>query len=349
MKKLLTGIIALILPCLTFAQKKNADTVVVDLAKTSRVVFTIRDKSDLEQLKQYDFQALFNDILAKLKKNDSVSIVVDTTRLVVKEVIAENQDTWPDRRHDRDYNDDDDDDDDDDNDDREWRSGHYSWRGRSEGRHRGTTQSFNFDLGINSFLEEGKFPDAEGAPYAVRPWGSWYVAINSVQRTRVSKNFFVEWGLGVSWYNFKFENDATLITKDDDGLTFEEDLRDVSFIKSKLTVSYVNASIIPMFDVGSNTRRYHRMWRSYSSAFRIGAGPYAGYRIGSYSKQVYKEDGDREKDRNRDNFYLNNLRYGVRLQIGVRSADFFFNYDLNELFATNKGPKLNAFSFGVTF
>lgn len=37
------------------------------------------------------------------------------------------------------------------------------------------------------------------------------------------------------------------------------------------------------------------------------------------------------------------------MQIGVRSADFFINYDMNELFATGKGPKLNAFSFGVTF
>ena len=58
---------------------------------------------------------------------------------------------------------------------------------------------------------------------------------------------------------------------------------------------------------------------------------------------------DREKDKDRDNLYLNNLRYGIRLQLGVRSTDFFFNYDLNELFATDKGPKLNAFGFGVIF
>jgi hypothetical protein len=37
------------------------------------------------------------------------------------------------------------------------------------------------------------------------------------------------------------------------------------------------------------------------------------------------------------------------MQIGFKGTDFFFNYDMNELFAENKGPKLNAFSFGVSF
>jgi hypothetical protein len=157
--------------------------------------------------------------------------------------------------------------------------------------------------------------------------------------------------VGVSWYNFKFQNDATVITKDDGdvkGVYFNEDIRDVSFIKSKLSVTYINASLVPIIDVGGYNRKA-RFWDSHNSAFRFGVGPYVGYRIGSSTKLVYKEEGDREKDKEHDNFYLNNLRYGVRVQIGIRSTDFFFNYDLNELFATNKGPKLNAFSFGVIF
>ena len=64
-------------------------------------------------------------------------------------------------------------------------------------------------------------------------------------------------------------------------------------------------------------------------------------------RSVTKEDGDKEKDKDKDGFYLNNFRYGVRGQIGFRGIDIFFNYDLNELFADNRGPELNAFSFGV--
>jgi hypothetical protein len=347
MKKILTTAVILTICIAAFAQR--TDTVVVNLAKTSRLVFTIKDKKDLEQLKQYDFQALFNDILAKLERNDSVIVIVDSVKntQVVENTAPESSERWAMKNYDRDEDNDGDNDNDYDNDNDVNITIHHSNRHK----HRRTTQSFNLDLGINSYLEDGKFPDEAGAPYAVRPWGSWYVGLNSTQRTRISNAFFVEWSLGVSWYNFKFQNDNTIVTKEPTGLVFDEDTQDVSFIKSKLTVPYLNASLIPMFDIGGSggSSRKGRIWRSYNSAFRIGVGPHVGYRIGGYTKQVYKEDGDRKRDYNRDNFYLSNVRYGARLQVGVRSADFFINYDMNELFATGKGPKLNAFSFGVTF
>jgi hypothetical protein len=329
MKKLLITAFTFLTVLATSAQTKSADTVVVALAKTSKVVFTMKDRADIPLLKQYDYQALFADIITKLEKSDTIPVPKDTTK---NETTTNEPVTW----------------DDDDDDAPSWSEGRRSY---SKYRHRRARHSFNFDFGTNNYIEDGKFPDADDKQYAVRPWGSWYVGINSVQRAHLSKKMYLEWGVGVSWYNFKFQNDATQLVQDlgdVDGVYFIEDTRDVSFIKSKLTVSYINVSLIPMFDVSGNSRKV-RVWDSHSSAFRFGVGPYAGYRIGSHTKQVYKEDGDREKDKDRDNFYLNNLRYGVRMQLGIRSADFFFNYDLNELFATNKGPKLNAFSFGVIF
>jgi hypothetical protein len=295
------------------------------LAKTSKVVFTMHDKSDLPQLKQYDFQALFTDILTKLE-NDTVPTTADSTNVektVRKEEVIVN---W--------------DDDDDTDRNRERRN-----------RHRYNRHSFNFDFGTNNYLEDGDFPDANGAQHAVRPWGSWYIGLNSVQHTRITNKFYIEWAVGASWYNFKFQDDATIIIKDFNdvkGVSFDHDERDVSFIKSKLSASYINVSMVPVFDFGGYHRKA-RFWDSNSSAFRFGVGPYAGYRIASHTKLVYKEDGNREKDKDSDNFYLNNFRYGVRVQLGIRSTDFFFNYDLNELLVTNKGPKLNAFSFGVIF
>jgi hypothetical protein len=325
MKNVFTIAIALCVTIITLAQAKPADTVVVELAKTSKVVFTIQDRSDLETLKQYDFQALFNDILSKLENKDTAKIkAIDTTQtenIVRNEVVLE---TWGKE----------------DEDDDDWDDHKY--------RHHSTRHSFNFDFGTNNYLEDGDFPDNDGAQYAVRPWGSWYIGLNSVLRTQVSRKFFIEWGAGVSWYNFKFQDKSTMITEDDAGVNFEPDPRDLSFEKSRLKVFYLNASLIPVLDFGGSSRKA-RFWNSHNSTFRIGAGPYAGYRIDSSSKVVYKEDGEKEKDKENNNFYLNNLRYGVRVQIGVRSADFFFNYDLNELFIANKGPKLNAFSFGVIF
>jgi hypothetical protein len=334
MKKILLSILAYCTITLTHAQAKSADTVVIELAKTSKVVFTMKDRSDLETLKQYDFQALFNDMIAKLESQDTIKISPNDSILKNEPIVTNEStnNTWQNEPADWDDGDDRNDD----------------WSKEKKFRYHRTRHYFNFDFGTNNFLEDGNFPDDAGAQHAVRPWGSWYIGLNSVLRTQVSKKFFIEWGVGVTWYNFKFQDDGTLMTEDSTGVHFAADPRDVDFVKSKLTVSYLNASIIPMIDFGGSNHKA-RFWDSHSSPFRIGVGPYVGYRIESHSKLVYKEGGDKEKDKESNNFYLNNLRYGIRAQIGVGSADFFFNYDLNELFVENKGPKLNAFSFGVIF
>jgi hypothetical protein len=341
MKKILV-IIATIC-AITLKAQEPSDTVIVELAKTSRVIFTIRDRSDLEILKHYDFQQLFQDVLSKLEKSDTTSLARTDSTQTQDEVAttqdADNDDWW--ERDDRKNDHDNDDDDDDWDNDRDWRE-HF--HGNRWGR---TWQSFNFDLGTNNYLADGKFPDNDNALYSVRPWGSWYVAASSIQRTRLASKLFIEWGVGLSWYTFKLQNDNIQIVKDDTGIEFVEDMRDVNFRKSKLSASYVHASLVPIVDFGGHSRK-SRLWDGYNNSFRIGLGPYIGYRISSHSKIVYK-DGDREKDKERDSFYLNNFRYGLRLQLGYRSTDLFFNYDLNELFAEGKGPKLNAFSFGIVF
>jgi hypothetical protein len=323
----------------TNAQEK-ADTVIVSLAKTSKVIFTIQDRNDLEILKHYNFQDLFQDILKRIEKTDSLSTTTSTSDTLKTESPVVTEET---RHEDWSSTSTGSNDEESENDD--------AWEQKvayRKGRIGRTWQSFNFDLGTNNYLSDGKFPDADNALYSVRPWGSWYLAASSIQRTRAGKNFFLEWGLGVSWYNFKFQNDNTMIEKTDNGIEFVADTRDVRHIKSKLSASYINASLVPVLDFGGHGKKA-RMWDGYQSAFRIGLGPYIGYRVASRSKLVYNEDGNRQKDKERNNLYLNNIRYGARLQLGFRSTDFFFNYDMNELFATGKGPKLNAFSFGVIF
>jgi hypothetical protein len=314
------------------AQEKKADTVIVSLAKTSKIIFTIEDYNDLEILKDFNFDELFEDILERLKKNDSTQIdsTDNQTASTQEETEIENQEE-------------ENDDDDDDNN----KSHHKKIIINRKNRIGKTWQSFNFDLGTNNYLSDNKFPD-DNALYQVKPWGSWYVGAVSTQRTRLAKKIFLEWGLGVSWYNFKFQNANVMIGKNDDGLEFTEDPRDVEHNKSKLTVTYINASLIPVIDFG-NVSHKSRSWNDHHSKFRIGAGPYIGYRIASKSKLVYTEEGSKEKEKERDSFHLNNLRYGARLQLGYRSTDLFFNYDMNELFVSGKGPNLNAFSFGVIF
>ena len=323
------------------AQEKDADTVIVPLAESSKIIFTVGDRDDLEILRHYNFQQMFQDIIQKLQ--DTEQVQSDSAEYASE---REEEMTISDNAHNNEEHEDQENrqnsenDENSDHDDRKWEK---SRRGRI-GQ---TWQSYNIDLGTNNYLAGDQFPDGSES-YAVRPWGSWYIAGNSVQRTRLGKNLFVEWGLGVSWYNFKFQEDNVLMGKDEFGVRFAADSRNVEYIKSKLSATFINASLVPVLDFSDRSRK-PRVWDGHHDGFRLGVGPYVGYRIASKSKLVYEADGEREREKDRDSYYLNNLRYGFRLQLGVRSTDLFLNYDMNDLFAEGKGPKLNAISFGLIF
>lgn len=195
-------------------------------------------------------------------------------------------------------------------------------------KHRSTYHSseLGFDLGINTWVQHEEAPK-------VRPWGSWNPAINLRYSYQKHKNFELNTLLGVSWYNFKFEDANTQALRSPEGIVFEE--FDGNAIKSKISASYLNLSLIPTI-------------HSNNGKFRIGIGPYAGYRLGGRGKLVYRnENGNRNKAFQRANMYANNIRYGGRLEIGVGGVDLFLNYDFNEYFQQDKGPRVNAISFGL--
>jgi hypothetical protein len=364
MKRFLLAVAGL----LTFAEvnAQNQDTVIINLAKTSKIIFTVDDPEDLEILKHYDFQMLFDDILKKVEEkkkgsvalSDSTQTAQQTNPSAEGEVIPEGSEENPDNAGDTtqsgdagdgdDVKKDDDGDyghyEDDDDDDGDHYDHHHH---NGDDRWNRTWQAFNFDLGMNNYLTDWKFP-SDNEAYAIRPWGSWYFGAASVQRTRLAKKFFLEWALGINWYTFKFQDDNAFIRSQESGVEFGFDQRELDFTKSKLTITSLHASLIPVVDFSDHGRK-PRIWDGYDNGFRIGLGPYIGYRIDSYSKVVYKDDDGKEKEKDHDGFFLNNFRYGLRLQVGYRSTDLFFNYDFNELFQEGKGPELNAFSFGVIF
>ena len=325
------------------AQTKAADSVVINVGTNSKITIVIKDKKDLETLKQYNFQSLMDDLISKMETKDTTSMKPSTEYVnqtqqttEVTQTKTETEENWnlPET---------------------EKSSSNDGYDGKSKKYHRGTRQSVSFDIGTNNYLTaNGKFPNSN-APYVVRPWGSWYAAVNSVHRTRITRTFFVEWGLGLSQYNFKFQNDAMRVDQTVDGLNFIEDPRnsdpavDINFIKSKLSATFINASFVPVLDFGGNYRKPILFDGRRSDSFRIGVGPYIGYRIDSFTRYVYKDAGDKEKRKDRGSYDLNNVRYGLRLQLGLKDTDLFFNYDLNELFTNGNDPQLTAFSFGISF
>lgn len=345
--------------------KISNDTIIIDFGNKSKILIYVSSEKDFEELRNYDLNKMLKDLnialdstnkeikVVKIEDNsgrylqgDSVAVVgsynyeleeqndisvaEDTTRSTVdtSKVVTINVGKISIKIRDDDKTVD----------------------IQKDKRPRRTRHSFNLDLGMNNYLSDGKFPDEQDALYTVKPFGSWYVGINSIRKTRVSGPLFIEWGGGLSWYNFKFQDNTTRISKEEFGTLFYKETNPINPIKSKLTASYINLSFVPLLDFGYSKKNAEEFsHKNYSTkGFRFGVGGFAGYRVGSKSKYVFKEDGDKRKVKDRSNFYLNNWRYGVRLQMGYRGMDIFANYDISELFLENRGPQLNAFSFGIS-
>ena len=202
---------------------------------------------------------------------------------------------------------------------------------------------FNLDLGINSYLNsEGSFPTSS-SPYAVRGWGSWNVGLNWMASQRITKGFYWDLGLGVQWYNFKFENRDFQAVRGDGEIDFIQ-RTDVAGFKSKISASYLTAQSLFRLDFGKMNDNGKR-------GINVAVGPYAGYRLGGRSKYVYRplDGGGRRKEHLPTGIYLNNFRYGVRGEVGVGRLKFFSTYDLNTLFQSGAGPELHPITFGIVF
>jgi hypothetical protein len=329
--KAFTATSLMILGCLIAgtAHAQPKDSVVINVGKESKVVIVIKDKNDLQTLKHYNFQALVDDMITKLEQRDSTPLTRSAAeyRKDTTSQPTASTENWGNLEESRNK---------DRNNDRPWRQ-------------RRTYHTVNFDVGMNNYVSNGQFPDASNQLYAVKPWGSWYVGINSTFHSRISNHVTLDWGGGVSWYNFKFSNEKVAMGKDGNGVIFSEDTRDASYRKSKLTAVYVNASLVPMITFGRNERSHNWLGNTRYNRFRFGVGPYVGYLVDSYSKQMFYANNDKQREHHHDNYYLNNVRYGIRAQFGFRDTDMFISYDLNNLFADNKGPELHAFAFGFNF
>ncbi|MCK4465033.1 MAG: outer membrane beta-barrel protein, partial [Bacteroidales bacterium] len=114
----------------------------------------------------------------------------------------------------------------------------------------------------------------------------------------------------------------------------------LSLEKSKFATSYLTVPLLLEFQVPAG-KRSRRLFFS--------GGVIGGLKIGSHTKMVYKENGNRKKDKNRGDFNLSPLRYGVTARVGYRALKVFANFYLTPLFEDGAGPELYPFSVGLVF
>ena len=201
---------------------------------------------------------------------------------------------------------------------------------------------FNIYLGLNSFTNTGSI----AAPYSSKdfelsPLGSRYIGFGWTRSGTISKGtntaFKISYGLELSWYNFMLENNAFFV-KGNDNIGFSDYQnagKQVALSRNKLTIANINLPVMPYI-----------AFKKGSIITYIAAGGYVGYRLDSYTKT--KEDDGGKKQWNHSSFFLNNVRYGLAFELGLKNfPDFFVNYDLSNLFQDGRGPKVGGLSFGI--
>ena len=329
--------IAMLISVTTVAGSPNfanpeRDTVILKFGNNSRIVIYVDSKEDLEKLTQYDINRILSDLNLQISNlNDSVQVLEikdETGEKYLKDTSivyqVEPTTSWDDYDDEKD-------------------SKKYRYYPRSR---------FNFilDVGLDNYIEDGKFP-VGSEPHALNPIGSWYWNLGPTFKTHLFGPVFIDMGITFALNVHRYDNPRTRLIADENGVSFVLDTSNVSHRKSKLSTWHIQGKLVPMLAFGSNHRRSWRMWNTIDKGFRIGAGPYVGYRIWSRTKYIYDdENGGKRKDKKTASHLLANVRYGIRGQVGIGGLDLFIEYDLNEMFQENQGaPQLNRIQFGITF
>jgi hypothetical protein len=200
-------------------------------------------------------------------------------------------------------------------------------------------QGFNIGLGLNVYGQNnaGTYKSDE---YDLKNGSSRYVSLGWTRGTAISKGqnatLGLDFGVEFSWYNMMF-NGNNVAKGSNNGITFPDfmvDNKAVELSKTKLTASYINLSLMPTVKFNSGAITY------------LSFGGYAGYHIGDHTKTKRASDGQKEKLNG--SFSLNDFRYGLDFEVGLKNfPDLFVQYDLNNLYQTNKGPGVSMVSFGI--
>mgnify|MGYP001213462844 CR=1 FL=1 len=151
-----------------------------------------------------------------------------------------------------------------------------------------------------------------------------------------TRHFGLVTALGINFNNYRFDGNNTIVVDGEGIITPSYPAEPVQYEKSKLATVY---GVLPvMLEL--------QIPVSHGSTINLGAGVVGAVKLGSHTKVVYHDDG-KQKDKNRDDFNLNVLRYGVTARAGYEMVQVYGTCYLSPMFEKGKGPELYPFEIGI--
>jgi len=197
------------------------------------------------------------------------------------------------------------------------------------------------DLGVNGYLtpnNDFSYPD-EYSLLDQKYQKSFNVNLNFYEQNvnLIRNKLGLVTGLGLSWNNYRFDNDVRLQKGENKLILTRDSTEGVTCEKSKLVNTYLTLPV--MLEVQTNRH-------SKANSFHLGAGVLGGWRIGTHTKYVF-DDGSRQKDKERSDFYMNPFKLDAIATVGWGMINLYATYSLTPMFQKNKGPELYPFSVGI--
>jgi len=173
---------------------------------------------------------------------------------------------------------------------------------------------------------------------------SWNLNLNFAQYSvnLINNQLGLVTGLGLEINYYRFDNNNS-IQEDPAGVIISKSLPiDWNIEKSKFVTTYATLPLLLEFHTSSSQRE----------GIVISAGLISGLKLGAKTKIVYEENGDKKKEKTRDDFNLNPFRYGLTARLGVGDVLVYGTYYLNPLFESGKysgSEDLYPISVGIAF
>ena len=188
--------------------------------------------------------------------------------------------------------------------------------------------AFVLEFGLNNSLDA---PDRFDAAL----WGSRTVNIYYQYEIRILQSkFSLVPGFGVSLERFKFKNGATL------GYDAEDSLKLLLPAETGLTGIKKSQLVNNYFEIPLELR-FTSNPSDPARAFKIGVGGRIGYLYDGFSKLKYKADGETRQLKDKQDWNLTKLRYGIYGKVGLGNFSLFTYYNLTPLFEEGEGPNEN--------
>ena len=200
-----------------------------------------------------------------------------------------------------------------------------------------------FDVGLTNFFStpfDSKLPE-EDMWMDLNAGKSVSVSMNLLQYSiglqKERDNFGLVTGVGWTINNYRFDTRYIMIRDDDGYTTYREATRNIE--KNKLVTSYLTVPLLMEFQLPASKG---------DKDFFVSAGVYGGFRLGSHTKVVYSDDGDREKEKGRDDYNINTFKYGVMARVGYKWLKLYAQCDLTPMIEAGRGPEVYPWIVGVT-